>query len=192
MGSPRPKGNSTAIAERFLQSAKKLGASVVTHHLSAMSYRGCVACGECKAGKDRCVIRDDASKALNDMTEADVLLLASPVYFGDVSGQMKCFIDRTYSFLVPDFLKSAKPSRLTRGKKLVFVLAQGFPDENSFADIFPRYSRFFKFFGFTEIELLRACGVSSPGEVADRTELMLQTEQLAERMCRTDVEQGQE
>ena len=51
-------------------------------------------------------------------------------------------------------------SRLDPGKTLVFVQTQGHPDEKEFADVFPRYDFFFKWYGFTESHLLRACGTS--------------------------------
>ncbi len=183
LGSPRPKGNSATIAERFLESAGKYGAKITKFNLNSMTYRGCVACRECKTRADKCVLRDDLTQALNDITEADIVVMASPVYFGDVTGQLKCFIDRTFSYLVPDFLSNPKPTRLTEGKKLVFILTQGFPDGNSYADVFPRYEKFLNYEGFKEIDLIRACGVSAPGEVAVNAELMERAEYLAEKYC---------
>ena len=181
LGSPRPKGNSTAIAKKFLESARNHGAKVKIHNLITMTYRGCVACRECKTRSDKCVLRDDLTETLSDIIEADIVVIASPVFYGDVSGQLKCFVDRTFSFLAPDFLTNPKPSRMPEGKKLLFILTQGFPDQNTYADIFPRYERFFRMYGFKEIELIRAYGVSSPGEVVERKEIMLQAEQLAEK-----------
>ena len=57
----------------------------------------------CKTKLDRCILEDDLTRVLDAVREADVLLLASPVYYGDLSSQMKSFIDRTYSYFVPDF-----------------------------------------------------------------------------------------
>lgn len=183
LGSPRPKGNSATIAERFLETARKLGAKTTVYNLASMDYRGCVACRECKSRADKCVLRDDLTRTLNDTADADIVVMASPVYFGDVSSQFKGFFDRTFSYLVPDFLTNPRPSRLPAGKKLLFILTQGFPSQDAFADIFPRYEKFLKWEGFGEIELIRACGVSEPGEVAKRTEIMELAEKLAESFC---------
>ncbi len=183
LGSPRPKGNSTTIAEKFLESAAKYGAKSTRYHLYSMVFRGCVACMECKTRSDKCVLRDDLTQALNDVAAADIVVMASPVYFGDVTGQFKSFIDRTFSYLVPDFLTNRKPSRLPEGKKLLFILTQGFPDRNTYADVFPRLEKFLRWEGFEEIELIRACGVSAPGDVAGQAELMNQAERLAEKFC---------
>ncbi|HLO26466.1 MAG TPA: flavodoxin family protein [Geobacteraceae bacterium] len=159
LGSPRSGGNSSAIAHRFLDTAASLGAATRTFELNRLNYRGCQGCYACKTRLDRCILDDDLAEVLRSVQEADVLVLATPVYYGDVTGQLKCFIDRTFSYLVPNYVANPQPSRLTPGKKLVFVLSQGNPDEKLFADIFPRYANFFKWLGFTESRLVRACGI---------------------------------
>lgn len=59
----------------------------------------------------------------------------------------------------PDYLVNPQPSRLAPGKKLIFVLTQGNPDEKLFADVFPRNEMFLKWLGFIDIRLVRACGI---------------------------------
>jgi multimeric flavodoxin WrbA len=161
LGSPRSKGNSATIANLIVDTAADLGAQNRTFELNRLNYRGCQACYACKTMADACVMRDDLAEVLAAVQEADLVVLASPVYYGEVSGQLKSFIDRTFSFLVPDYITSAYPSRLNP-KRLIFVLTQGHPDEELFADIFPRYQNFLKWQGFTDIRLVRACGVG-PG-----------------------------
>ena len=149
LGSPRVNGNSAMIARRFCETAKKHGAEVTTYVLNDLQYRGCQGCFLCKTKLDRCALKDDLTGVLDAIREADVVVLASPVYFWDISSQMKTFIDRTFSYLVPDFITNPVKSRLPAGKKLVFILAQNNPDPNSFADIFPKFDYFFKAYGFT-------------------------------------------
>lgn len=172
LGSPRPKGNSAAMARHFIETAESLGATTRTIALNTLRYRGCQACYACKESHDQCVLEDDLAEVLVSVKEADVLVLATPVYFGDVSSQLKTFIDRTFSFLVPDYITNPAPSRLKPGKKLVFIIAQGHPDESVFADVFPRYDKFMKWFGFRESHLIRACGVRDPGDAAARDEVV--------------------
>jgi multimeric flavodoxin WrbA len=158
LGSPRPRGNSATIADRFLKTAAQCGAVTHTFELNRLTYRGCQGCYACKKTLDRCVLEDDLTVVLAAVQEADTLVLATPVYYGDVTGQLKCFIDRTFSYLVPDYTTNPQPSRLSP-KKLVFIITQGQPDEAQFADIFPRYERFLSWLGFTECRLVRACGI---------------------------------
>lgn len=183
LGSPRKNGNTAAIADRFCTTAEKLGAEVQTFVLNELDYRGCQGCMACKTKSDRCVLQDDLTQVLDAVRETDVLVLTSPVYFWSVSSQVKGFLDRTYSYWVPDFLTSPVPSRLTPGKKLVFVLAQANPDENLFTDIFPKFDYIFKRHGFSETHLLRACGVREPGEVKNRDDVMQLAVKTAETVC---------
>ncbi len=165
LGSPRLNGNSAMIARRVLEKAAALGAETETFSLNTLSYRGCQACYACKTKLDRCILKDDLSYVLDAVQEADALVLATPTYYGDISGQLKCFIDRTYSYLKPDYLSNSQPSRLTPGKKLLFIITQGHPDETMFNHVFPLYDRFFKWHGYAESRLIRACGVGGGGAV---------------------------
>jgi multimeric flavodoxin WrbA len=131
LGSPREKGNSAAVANRFCAAAERLGAEVQAFALNKLEYRGCQDCMACKTKLDNCALEDDLSEVLDAVYETDVLVLASPVYYGDLSSQLKGFIDRSYSYLASDYLTNPKSTRLPGGKKLVFILIQGNPDQES-------------------------------------------------------------
>jgi multimeric flavodoxin WrbA len=185
LGSPREKGNSATIANRFCDTAEKLGAEVQTFSLNKLEYRGCQGCMACKTKLDRCVLEDDLTGVLEAVRETDVLVLASPVYYWDVSSQMKAFVDRTFSYLVPDFLTNPNRSRLASGKKLVFIQVQGNPDESMFNNVFPKFDYFFKGYGFSETHLIRAYGVRELGEVAAHEDVMKLAETTAEKISAT-------
>lgn len=110
LGSPRSGKNSASIANRFTESAAQLGAETRTFELNRLNYRGCQGCYACKQSLDHCVLNDDLSEVLNAVKEADLVVLASPVYYGDISAQLKGFIDRSYSYLKPDYLSNPQPS----------------------------------------------------------------------------------
>jgi len=170
LGSPRSNGNSATIANRFMETAAALGAETRTFELNRLNYRGCQACYACKTKLDKCILEDDLTGVLAAVREADTVVLATPVYYGDITGQLKCFIDRTFSYLVPDYVTNPQPSRLS-AKKLVFVLVQGRPDEEMFNEIFPRYAAFMKWLGFADSRLIRACGIgpATVDRVPERT-----------------------
>ncbi len=179
LGSPRPSGNSATLAKRFLDTAAGLGGRVRTFHLNQLAYRGCQACYACKQKLDRCILEDDLTEVLAAVVEAEVLVTATPVYFGEVSSQLKGFIDRTFSYLKPDYLTNPNPCRLGPGKQWVFIASQGHNDPDVFADVYPRYAYFFKWFGFGATHAIRACGVRQAGEVAERPEAMARAEEVA-------------
>jgi multimeric flavodoxin WrbA len=179
LGSPRAKGNSAAIAARFMETAIKFGAETKTYSLNRLKFRGCQACMMCKDKLDRCALKDDLEPVLDEIRDADVLVLATPVYFADITAQMKMFIDRTFSYYVPDFLTKPVPSRLVPGKQLVFIQTQAQPTENLFADIYPKYEFFFQFLGFKDNQLIRATGVSEADDAEKKESIMKQAADLA-------------
>jgi multimeric flavodoxin WrbA len=179
LGSPRTNGNSAAIAQRILSAAGGLGGETRAYELNKLSYRGCQACYACKKGHEQCVLKDDLTEVLDAVAAADLVVLASPVYYGEITSQLKGFIDRTFSYLRPDYLTNPQPSRLSP-KKLIFVLTQGHPDDGMFADIFPRYAGFLKWMGFSDSRLIRACGVG-PSTVDAVPERILQQAEEATR-----------
>lgn len=182
LGSPRPKGNTAFLAERFCETARQAGSEVVTFSLNKLNYKGCQGCMTCKTKLDRCVLKDDLEQVLDAVRDADILVMATPVYYGEVTSQMKGFIDRTFSYLKPDYTTNPEPSRLKSGKKLVFILSQAQPDEKQFADIFPRYDYFFKWYGFQDNRLIRACGAMGPKDVVSMTAVVEKTEQTAREL----------
>jgi multimeric flavodoxin WrbA len=171
------------MARRFVATAEKLGAEVKTYTLNDLQYRGCQACMACKGKLEKCALQDDLAEVLEAMQESDIWVMASPVYFGDVSSQLKACIDRIYSFLKPDYATNPSPVRLAPGKKLVLALAQGHPDEKFFSDIFSRYDYFMKWYGFQESHLLRACGVQEAGDIETRQDILTAAEEIARKVC---------
>lgn len=181
LASPRVKGNSATIARHFLDKAKSLGAETRTFSLNKLTYRGCQGCMICKTKLDRCNLKDDLADVLDAVRSADVLVIASPVYWCDINAQLKTFIDRTYSYLVPDYLTNPSPSRLEPGKKLVLILVQG-GDETLYSEIYPRYQFIFKWLGFEETALIRACNVREIDDVKSRQDILDAAERTAERI----------
>ena len=179
LGSPRANGNSAAIAGRFMETAKKYGAETKTYALNKLKFRGCQGCMMCKDKLDRCALKDDLEPVLDDIRDADALVLATPVYFADITAQMKMFMDRTYSYYVPDFMNNPVPGRLPLGKQLIFIQTQAQPEENFFNDIYPKYEFFFQFLGFKDNHLIRATGVNDEGDAEKQESIMKHAENLA-------------
>ncbi len=179
-GSPRKNANSSIIADKLLNQLKSPENEIKTFELNKLNYKGCQGCRGCFTRAEKCTINDDLQDVLESVRESDVMILASPVYYGDITSQAKAFVDRTYSYYVPDFLTNPNPSRLNPGKKMVMILSQGNPDEDAFNDIFPRYSYFFQRHAFNDRFLIRACGVREEGEVLKREDILQHVKKVGE------------
>jgi Multimeric flavodoxin WrbA len=97
-GSPRKNFNSAALLKHAADGAKSAGAEVELLHLYDYQYTGCVSCFGCKNLKNQnrghCVVADELSPVLRKCMQADALLLASPIYLGNVTGMMRSFLER--------------------------------------------------------------------------------------------------
>ena len=95
-GSPRKDGNTTILINHVLRELEKEGVATELVQLSGREIRGCIACYKCFENKDqRCAVKNDiANECIEKMIGAEGILLGSPVYFTDVTAEMKALIDR--------------------------------------------------------------------------------------------------
>jgi multimeric flavodoxin WrbA len=97
-GSARKEWNSATMLRHAVEGAKSAGAEATLIHLYDLNYKGCTGCHSCKLldGKSfgRCAMKDDLTPVLEQAIEADVLLMSSPIYFSDVTGMLRAFLER--------------------------------------------------------------------------------------------------
>ena len=93
-GSPREGGNSDILCDEFARGAQESGNEVEKIRVAAKKIAPCSACYYCRDHGGECVHKDDMAEILQKMIDADVLVLASPVYFYSISSQLKAVIDR--------------------------------------------------------------------------------------------------
>jgi multimeric flavodoxin WrbA len=115
-GSPRPNGNTVALIESFTKGAQQAGHTIMARFdLNRMNLHPCLGC--CGGGKDAmhpCVQRDDMEKIYEAYQKADLIVLASPLYYWNVSGQLKCAIDRLFAIaeLDPNYVNPHKAAAM--------------------------------------------------------------------------------
>lgn len=93
-GSPRKGGNSDILCDEFMKGAEESGNTVEKIRVAEKKIGYCRGCHACK-GTGICAIKDDMAEILQKMIDADVIVLASPVYFYSIDAQLKAVIDRT-------------------------------------------------------------------------------------------------
>ena len=96
-GSPRRDGNTTILIKHVFSELEKEGIETELVQLSDKVIHGCIACEKCSENRDRhCAVKNDAANEyIEKMLGADGIILGSPVYFQDVTPEMKALIDRT-------------------------------------------------------------------------------------------------
>lgn len=95
--SPRRGGNSDLLCDQFMEGAKEAGHQAEKIFFRDKKIKYCVACDTCRGNGGTCAHKDDMAEILNKMIAADVIVMATPVYFYTMDAQMKTLIDRTYA-----------------------------------------------------------------------------------------------
>lgn len=162
-GSPRPNGNTSALTAAFARGAKEAGNKVTEFQLSAMKINGCVGCW--RGGKDLehpCSQRDDMDKIYPLYEEADVVVLASPLYFWSISGFLKNAFDRLFAIAERD------PNYRNPKKDSILIMAAegaGFEESEYW------YDRLEKHIGWKSIGKILCGYVTQPGDIEGNPDL---------------------
>ena len=107
-GSPRPSGNTAFLVDAFKKGAEEKGHQVTVVPVCQKKIAGCLACEYCHTkGNGSCIQKDDMSEVYPLLEEAEMIVLASPVYYHSFTGQLQCAINRIYALDKPKNLKKA-------------------------------------------------------------------------------------
>jgi len=177
-GSPREKGNSSILADQLVEGAKAEGARVEVFSLQTMNIQPCDACSTCQEAPDAgCILDDDMQLLYPRLRAADVVVIASPVYWFTMNAQTKLFVDRWYA------LESPQGNALA-GKTFAVILTYGDTDPvtsgainaiRSFQDMF-RYLR-------ANLAGTIYGSANEPGDVHSQHELLEQAYKLGQRLA---------
>lgn len=95
-GSPHKKGTTALLAESFSKGAKEAGHEVFRFDAAYKKIHPCIACDKCRDSNDGgCVFKDDMAELNPRLLEADMVVLVSPIYYYDITAQIKAVIDDT-------------------------------------------------------------------------------------------------
>jgi len=122
-GSPKKNGNTAALVEWFAEGARSKGAQIEVVQTAALKHKavGCTSCRACqKLAKYECVIDDEVSPILVKMAKADVIVMATPLYFFSASAQLKVVFDRMFCLYKWDNEAGTMETPL-KGKKFILL-----------------------------------------------------------------------
>ena len=133
-GGPRKNFNTASMLQKFAEGAKSVSSEieVKTVRLYDLDYKGCMSCMACKIkgrASNVCKFKDALAPILEEIAQADGLVLGSPIYFGQITGQMQAFLERlSFPWL------SYNDYSMTAPKRMPVVLMEtmnGLPDKNN-------------------------------------------------------------
>ena len=162
-GSPRKTGNTSSLTAAFAEGAKAAGNEVTEFHLAGMNIRGCLGCWG--GGKDEacpCVQKDDMQQIYPVYREADVVVLASPLYYWFISGWLKNAFDRLFAVAECD------PNYRNPVKESVLIMAaegSGFEESEHWYDHLEQH------IGWKSLGKILCPWVTQPGDTKEKPEL---------------------
>lgn len=125
-GSPRPRGNTRAMAALALEAARRQGAAVTEIDALKLAFQhpGCTGCRKCQASEDfRCTVDDELGRAVAALPDHDVILVATPIYWWSYTAQIKMVIDRM--FCLSKFAPDGTVRSALSGKTLALLATGG-------------------------------------------------------------------
>ena len=128
VGSPRKKGSTAVLAAEAAHALNDQGIETMTLFLNDLKIKGCQACYWCKKNDVAdCTVNDEMQKVHQLMKECDGMIVASPIYFGGVTAQVKAWLDRMFPYIGMDLTPKMPP-----GKKVSFIFTQNQPNARLF------------------------------------------------------------
>ncbi|RYD06082.1 iron-sulfur protein [Desulforamulus aquiferis] len=139
-GSPKGKSSNTNVmVSTFLKGAQAAGAEAINIFLTEKEIKHCKGCHTCwTRGPGQCVTNDDMLGVLSLMAGANIIVFATPVYFGNISGMLKVFMDRMTMIGNPHSQNATEEnsqelkSKEFQAPKLMMISSCGFPDIDEF------------------------------------------------------------
>lgn len=159
-GSPHKNGNTAALCDAFSEGAKSAGNTVTRFDLQSMNIHGCLGC--LKGGKDSkspCVQKDDMTLIYPTYQAADVIVLASPMYYWGFSSQLKAAFDRLFAVAELD-AEYRNPT-----KACALLMAAEGNTANNWKPVLDYYHALLSQLGWHDIGVALAGGVFLSGDI---------------------------
>lgn len=179
LGSPREGGNTDILLEKALETARDRFVPIEKIVLNNLNIRPCQECGRC-LNTGTCQIFDDMAFLYEALDKADIVIVASPIFFGNVSAQTKAMIDRMQCFWARKYiLKKTKDKKNRRG---AFISCGGLKTEEYFKCAKRVVDIFFKVQDIEYREELFAGGIDKAGDILKHKDILERARQMGERL----------
>lgn len=163
-GSPRKKGNTSILVKAFREGAESAGHSVTEFFLNDMSIHGCKGCfGGHSSRECPCVQQDDMNQIYQAVKACDVVVMATPLYYWNMSGQLRTAIDRLFALEEGD-------GNLLRGHGRASALLMA-AEGNGFDDVVLYYDHLLEHLQWKNLGKVLCGGVMNIGDIVGRPEI---------------------
>jgi len=180
-GSPRKSGNSDVLLDEALDGARSAGASTEKIILNELNFKGCQECGGCR-DTGVCVVKDDMQFVYQRIEGSDGLIIASPIFFGSLTAQLKAMIDRFQCLWVKKYvLKRPVASKKRKG---IFLCVYGSEKKEFFESARKIIKIFFATLGIEYFGELSCGNLENIGAVKKDKGAMVKAFELGESLAK--------
>ncbi len=163
----------TLLLLLYRTSEKAAGHEAACFDLQKMNIHGCLGC--CKGGKEKdspCVQKDDMSRIYPVYEKSDIVVLASPMYYWGISGQLKCAFDRLFA------VAELTPNYENPKKDCILLMASEGNTESNFAPVRAFYEGLTSHLGWKNIGIVYAGGNMETGDILSKPQQLEEAEKL--------------
>lgn len=163
-GGPRKNGNTSALVKAFTKGAESAGNTVKEFFLDGMNIHGCKGCNGGHSSREcPCVQKDDMVKIYPAVKECDVIVLATPLYYWNMSGQIRTAVDRLFALEEND-------GNLLRGRDRASALLMSAAGQ-AFEDVVLYYDHLLEHLRWKNLGHVLAGGNSKAGDIEEKPEI---------------------
>lgn len=178
--SPKNNGNTARLLELIGDAFQKKGMETQTLCLGDLHYAFCKGCRSCYQTAE-CVQHDDVQLVLEQMEQADLIAIASPDYWGGITGQLKAFIDRC----TPYSPAHQPHAALSMGKRGISIALSAREDLRECKEILARIDRFFQRMGIRPMANYYTCGVLTEDDLNNNEGKLAEVTFFGEEIAKT-------
>ena len=180
MGSPRFGGNTHILLEEVMASARSHGAETEEINLYGIDITPCIECGGCDETGE-CILNDDLKAIYPRMEEADAIVVASPIFFYNISSRTQALVERSQALWVRKYVLKRPPLR--SGRRGVFISLGATKGKRLFDGVLMVMKYFFDAIGtdFSRAFLYR--GIEKKGAVKEREDCLNEARELGKRLA---------
>jgi len=179
LGSPRRGGNSEKLLDKALEGVRSSGALCEKVALGDLTFKGCIECGGCDS-TGICILVDDMTALYKKIEDADVVIVASPIFFASLPSQLKAFVDRFQSRWVAKYrLKNTGSGKKKEG---AFICDSGWDKKEFFENAKYVLKTLFVTLDIEYSGELYAGGMDKPGAVDKAKQAMSEAFELGKSL----------
>lgn len=187
IGSRRKNGNSARLVEESLKPLVNAGFNTEIIHLGDYDIKNCTGCEGCR-DSFKCIINDDMHKIYKLIRESDILILSSPTYFYNITGDMKTFLDRLYCY---EFFDKDDRSvwmglgEILGGKYAAVIAVCEQHTEKEMGFTADAMRKPLEALGYRVIDTVKSIGLFKPGEASENKTELLKAKKAGEKLLKT-------